>query len=44
MQIVKGGQADARKRLLAHIRQEIRAGTLAEELLPENLVRDDRSR
>jgi predicted nucleic acid-binding protein len=40
MQIVKGGQADARKRLLAHIRQEIRAGTLAEELLPENLVRD----
>jgi len=44
MQIVKGGQVDARKRLLANIRQEIRAGTLAEELLPENLVRDDRSR
>jgi hypothetical protein len=44
MQVVKSGQADARKRLLAVIRREIRTGTLAEELLPENLVRDDRSR
>jgi plasmid stability protein len=43
-QVVKSRQTDTRKRLLASIRQEIGHQALAEELLPENLIRKDRSR
>ena len=43
-QVAKSRQTDARKRLLASIRQEIGHQALTEELLPENLIRKDRSR
>ena len=38
-QVVKSRQTDARKKLLASIRQDISNKALAEELLPENLIR-----
>jgi plasmid stability protein len=43
-QVVKRRQTDTRKKLLASIRQEISNKAPVEELLPENLVREDRSR
>jgi plasmid stability protein len=43
-QVVKSRQTDVRKKLLASIRQDISDQALTEELLPENLIRDDRSR
>jgi plasmid stability protein len=45
-QVVKSSQTDSRKNLLASIRQDIsnKVKVVAEELLPENLVREDRSR
>jgi plasmid stability protein len=43
-QVVKSRQTDVRKELLASIRQDISDKALAEELLPENLIRKDRSR
>ena len=43
-QVVKSRQRDDRKKLLASIRQDISDKALAEELLPESLIREDRSR
>ena len=43
-QVVKSKQADARKQLLASIRQELSNKAPAEKLLPEILIREDRSR
>jgi plasmid stability protein len=43
-QVVKSRQTDVRKELLASIRQEISNEAPTEELLPENLIREDRSR
>ena len=43
-QVVKSKQADARKQLLASIRQELCNKAPAEKLLPEILIREDRSR
>jgi plasmid stability protein len=43
-QVVKSSQTDTRKSLLASIRRDISNKVVAEELLPENLVREDRSR
>ena len=43
-QAVKSRQTDARKKPLASIRQEISNKLPSEKLLPENLIREDRSR
>jgi len=43
-QVVKSRQTDTRKKLLASIRQEISNKAPAEEPLPENIIREDRSR
>ena len=43
-QVVKSKQADTRKQLLASIRQELSNKAPAEKLLPEILIREDRSR
>jgi plasmid stability protein len=43
-QVVKSRQTDVRKKLLASIRRDISNKELAEGLLPENLIREDRSR
>ena len=43
-QAVKSRQTDTRKELLASIRQDISNKAQAEELLPEGLIREDRSR
>jgi len=43
-QVVKSRQTGTRKKLLASIRQEISNKAPVEELLPENLVREDRLR
>ncbi len=43
-QVVKNRQADIRKKLLASIRQDISNKAPTEELLPEKLIRKDRSR
>ena len=43
-QVVNSRQADARKQLLASIRQELINKAPAEGLLSENLIREDRSR
>jgi plasmid stability protein len=43
-QVVKSRQTDVRKKLLASIRRDISNKELADVLLPENLIREDRSR
>jgi len=43
-QVVKSRQTDTRKKPLASIRQEISNKAPAEEPLPENIIREDRSR
>ena len=43
-QVIKSRQTDTRKKLLASIRQEISNKAPAEEPLPENIIREDRSR
>jgi plasmid stability protein len=43
-QVVKSRQTDVRKKLLAGIRRDISNKELADGLLPENLIREDRSR
>ena len=43
-QVVKSRQTDTRRKLLASICQEISNKAPAEEPLPENIIREDRSR